>query len=119
MQGGKTDLVKDAKSYMEAHSAEKFSLREMAGALFVNGSYLLRTFRHQTGITPLHYHHLIRCEKAKELLAQTGQSISEIGETVGYVSSSHFSHVFRGVAGCTPGEYRRLCRGGTQEREDS
>lgn len=107
-QGGTSDLVRHAQAYMEAHSAEKFSLRKMAGALYVNGSYLLRTFRDHTGMTPLHYHHLIRCEKAKELLSQSGPSVSEIGETVGFVSSSHFSHVFKSVTGCTPSEYRRL-----------
>lgn len=106
-QGGKGDLVKAAQAYMEAHSAEKFSLSEMSGALFVNGSYLLRTFRRQTGMTLLHYHQMIRCQKAGELLTHTDRSISEVGEAVGFVSSSHFSHVFRRVTGCTPSEYRQ------------
>ncbi|MBR4501452.1 MAG: helix-turn-helix transcriptional regulator [Clostridia bacterium] len=101
------DLVKAAEAYMEAHSTERFSLNEMAGALYVNGSYLLRTFRRQTGMTPLHYHHQLRCAKAGEMLAHTEQSISEIGEAVGFVSSSHFSHIFKSTVGCTPSEYRR------------
>jgi Transcriptional regulator containing an amidase domain and an AraC-type DNA-binding HTH domain len=50
-------LSEAAQAYMEEHSAEKFSLDEMAKALFVNGSYLLRTFRQHTGMTPLCYHH--------------------------------------------------------------
>ena len=93
---------------MEAHSAEKFSLDKMAKALFVNGSYLLRTFKRYTGMTPLEFHHRIRCEKAKEMLIYTDQSISQIGETVGFVSSSHFSHIFRKMVNCTPGQYRAL-----------
>ena len=102
---------------MKAHITEKFSLQEMAGALFVNGSYLLRTFRHHTGMTPLHYHHRIRCEKAQELLARTDQSVSQIGETVGFVSSSHFTHVFKSVTGCTPSEYRQQHCDSRQEEE--
>ena len=43
---------------------------------------------------------------AKELLAGSGEEISEIGETVGFVSSAHFSHVFKKLEGCTPTEYR-------------
>ena len=105
-QGSQNELVKDAQSYMKAHITEKFSLQEMAGALFVNGSYLLRTFRHHTGMTPLHYHHRIRCEKAQALLSDPGASISRIGEEVGFVSSAHFSHVFRKMTGVTPTEYR-------------
>lgn len=116
-QGSQNELVKDAQSYMKAHITEKFSLQEMAGALFVNGSYLLRTFRHHTGMTPLHYHHRIRCEKAQELLARTDQSVSQIGETVGFVSSSHFTHVFKSVTGCTPSEYRQQHCDSRQEEE--
>lgn len=107
--GGK-DLSQAAQDYIEAHSAERFSLQEMAGTLFVNGSYLLRLFKRHTGMTPLSYHHQVRCRNAKELLVQTNLSISEIGEAVGFVSSSHFSHIFRKTEGCTPSEYRMLNR---------
>ena len=99
-------LCEAAQKYIETHSAEKFSLDAIAKALFVNGSYLVRTFRRYTGTTPLRYHHLIRCEKAKEFLAQPDLSISLVGEMVGFVSSSHFSHIFREMEGCTPSEYR-------------
>lgn len=100
-------LAEAARAYMEAHSAEKFSLEEIAKALYVNGSYLLRTFRRYTGMTPLSYHHQLRCEKAKALLAQSDLTVSQVGEAAGFVSSSHFSHIFRKTEGCTPSEYRR------------
>ena len=109
------DLAGAAQDYIEAHSAERFSLQEMAGALFVNGSYLLRVFKRRTGMTPLAYHHLIRCRRAKELLDATDQTVSEIGEAVGFVSSSHFSHIFRKTEGCTPSEYRNRNRFADQE----
>ncbi len=109
------DLSEAVQEYIEAHSAERFSLQEMAGALFVNGCYLLRTFKRRTGMTPLCYHHLVRCRKAKELLVHSELSISEIGEAVGFVSSSHFSHIFRKTEGCTPSEYRMLNRPDEQE----
>ena len=114
-QPGEKDLSRAAQDYIEAHSAERFSLQEMAGALFVNGSYLLRVFKRSTGMTPLSYHHRIRCQKAKELLAQTNQTISEIGEAVGFVSSSHFSHIFRKTVGCSPSEYRIRNKPANQE----
>ena len=102
-------LTLSAQAYIISHYTEKFSLQEMAGALFVNGSYLTRVFKRHTGTTPLNYHHLIRCKKAKELLASTDMSISEIGEAVGYVTPSHFSHIFRKMEGLTPGDYRTMC----------
>ena len=114
-QPGEKDLSRAAQDYIEAHSAERFSLQEMAGALCVNGSYLVRVFKRSTGMTPLSYHHQVRCQKAKELLAQTEQTISEIGEAVGFVSSSHFSHIFRKTVGCSPSEYRIRNKSAGQE----
>ena len=103
-------LSQAASGYIEQHSREKFSLQRMADDLFVNASYLLRVFKKHTGFTPLAYHNYIRCERAKGLLAGTSEEISEIGEMVGFVSSAHFSHVFKKTEGCTPSEYRMTHR---------
>ena len=99
-------LTQAASAYIEAHSADKFSLQALSDALFVNGSYLLRLFRSRTGQTLLGYHNRVRCDKAQALLRDTGLSISEVGEAVGFVSSAHFSHVFKKTTGMTPTEFR-------------
>ena len=99
-------LTQTAKAYVEAHSEEKFALQAVADALFVNGSYLLRVFKANTGHTLLWYHNHIRCERAKELLRLRDRSISQVGEQVGFVSSAHFSHVFKKMTGMTPTDYR-------------
>ena len=99
-------LTQAAKAYVEAHSEEKFTLQAVADALFVNGSYLLRVFKANTGHTLLWYHNHIRCERAKELLRLRDRSISQVGEQVGFVSSAHFSHVFKKMTGMTPTDYR-------------
>ena len=99
-------LVLSAKAYIEAHSLEKFSLKRMSEALYINGSYLLRQFKSHTGQTLLEYHNTVRCDKARVLLRDTEMSISEIGAAVGFVSSAHFSHVFKKITGCTPTAYR-------------
>ena len=99
-------LAQSASDYIRSHYREKFSLQKMAGDLYVNGSYLLRVFKKHTGYTPLAYHNHVRCEQAMELLGGSAKSVSEIGEAVGFVSSAHFSHVFKKEEGCTPSEYR-------------
>ena len=106
-QDSSAALSAAAQAYIEAHSAEKFSLEKMAKTLFVNGSYLTRAFKRHTGMTPLAYHHRTRCAKAKELLAGSKLSVSQVGEAVGYVSSSHFAHLFRKLEGCTPSEFQK------------
>ena len=99
-------LVQAAKAYIERHSREKFSLQAVADALYVNKCYLLRQFRARTGGTLLKYHNQVRCEQAKQMLAEPALSISEVGEAVGFVSSAHFAHVFKKTVGMTPTEYR-------------
>ena len=105
-KGSRHELVEAARQYIEAHSAEKFSLAALSGALYINGSYLLRTFKEATGCTLLWYHNHIRCEKAKELLMRSDLSVSQAGEQTGFASSSHFSHVFKKMEGMTPSEFR-------------
>ena len=117
-QDGSAALSAAAQAYMEAHSAEKYSLAKMANALFVNGSYLTRAFKRHTGMTPLAYHHRLRCEKAKELLARSSLTVSQVGEAVGYVSSSHFAHIFRKLEGCAPGEFQKQHKAEAEEGTD-
>ncbi len=99
-------LTQAAMAYIEGHSTDKFSLQTLSDALFVNGSYLLRVFKANTGHTLLWYHNHIRCEHAMRLLAEADVSISQAGEEAGFVSSAHFSHVFKKMTGLTPTEYR-------------
>ena len=103
-------LVTGAKDYIEAHCLEKFSLKKISDALYINGSYLLRRFKSRTGQTLLEYHNTVRCERARDLLENTAMSVSEVGAAVGFVSSAHFSHVFRKITHCTPTTYREGCR---------
>ena len=107
--GAKAELVASAQRYIEQHSAEKFCLQTMAGALYVNGSYLLRTFRERTGSTLLAYHNYTRCENAKRFLARPELTVSQAGEMAGFTSSSHFSRIFKKVTGVTPSAYRHGC----------
>ena len=99
-------LARAARQYIEAHYAEKFSLEKVAGALYVNPSYLLRVFKARTGQTLLGYHNFVRCQHAMALLSDPDKTISQAGEEAGFVSSSHFSHIFRKITGSTPSEYR-------------
>ena len=100
-------LARSAREWIERHYAEKFSLSRLSGDLYVNGSYLLRVFKQYTGLTLLEYHNRYRCEKACEMLRFSRRPISGIAEVCGFVSPSHFSHVFRREVGMSPGQYRK------------
>ena len=46
-------LARQAGYFIREHSEQKFSLNEIAGALYVNGNYLSRVFKRETGHTLL------------------------------------------------------------------
>ena len=105
-KGAKADLTEQARKYLEAHYHEKFSLKVLSDTLHVDGSYLLRTFRAQTGHTLLWYHQHLRCREAKYLLSEPEKSVAEIGAAVGFSTSALFSRVFKQMEGVTPSAYR-------------
>ena len=59
------------------------------------------------GTTPIKYINNLRMKKAKELLANSDMSISEISELVGFQSIHYFSRNFKEREGCAPLAYRR------------
>ena len=105
-QGAKAELTAAAKTLIQEHYKEKFTLESIANSQYVNSSYLLRVFKDETGHTLLWYHNYIRCEEAKKLLAEQELSISLISYQVGYSTASHFTKVFKKLYGYTPSEYR-------------
>ncbi|MCR4804155.1 MAG: helix-turn-helix domain-containing protein [Clostridia bacterium] len=106
-EGSRKELANAAKRLIEERYAEKFSLDTFAKELFVDKSYLLRTFKTFNGCTMLAYHNRVRCERAKELLQRPELPISYIASETGYISASHFTQVFRRETGQTPSAYRR------------
>lgn len=105
-EGARIELANAAQRLVQEHYQEKFSLEALAKELFVDKSYLLRTFKEIKGYTLLEYHNLVRTEKATELLQRPELPIAYIASEVGYVSASHFTQVFRKVTGKTPSHYR-------------
>lgn len=49
----------------------------------------------------------LRMDEARRLLTQTGRSIQEIAEQVGYDDPSYFCKVFKKSAGVTPNRFRK------------
>ena len=70
----------------------------------MNECYLKKGFKTVTGKTIHEYHQELRISKAKELLQQQGQSVTDVANTLGYSSISHFSTAFKRVTGLKPCE---------------
>ena len=100
--------VREVKNYLEKNYYQEISLNDLADLVDLNASYLSALFKKETGMTYTEYVMFCRLEKAKELLADTGKSIAEIADAVGYRDTRHFSKLFTRNIGIKPSEYRKL-----------
>lgn len=95
------------------------SCPEILAAIPLSYRQASRHFARAFGMSPAQYRRACRIREACRLLAGSPLSITEISLELGFSSSQHFSAVFRGETGMTPGQYRRQQTGDSQPRTGS
>ena len=98
-------LVRRACRYLQ--SEENHSIAAIARLCAISESGLRRLFKAQTGMTLLAYRRAYRLREAKRLLENTDLSLSEIAARLHFFDAAHFSRVFHGAFGVSPGEYAK------------
>jgi AraC family transcriptional regulator len=94
-------------AFIEGHLGEPIPLGELAKVVHLSSYYFCRAFKQSFGVTPHRYCMKRRIERAKTLLADPAQSVTEIALAVGFSETSSFSAAFRQATGTAPTEYRR------------
>ena len=95
-------------SYITQTYYKEISLRMLADYVGMDANYLSNLFKKKTGQNIIQYIHRVRIEQAKSYLKQTGLSVNEIGEKVGFVNDNYFIKIFRRFTNQTPSHFRRL-----------
>jgi two-component system response regulator YesN len=103
-------IVRNAIRYMEQRSDTQLSYRDVAKEVFISPSYFLCLFKRETGLTFTDYLAMIRIERAKELLLNSGLSITQIAFDTGFNNSNYFSSQFRKLVGTTAKAFREKNR---------
>jgi AraC-like DNA-binding protein len=96
--------IADAKKIMEQTIDQPLTIKELSRKVAINECYLKKGFKTLTGKTINEYQQELRINKAKELLVQDGQTVSEVAGILGYSSISHFSSAFKKATGLKPCE---------------
>lgn len=106
--------IRDIRTYMEKCFADpNLSLDDLSDRFEINGKYLSKLFKEETGERFIDYLIGLRMRHACRLLAETDRHVQDIAECVGYTSSISFSRAFKKTTGLSPGDYRdRAVRGG-------
>jgi len=100
-----------AADYIAERYAEALSSEEIAEHFHMSKSYFHRLFKRHTGLSPHQYQMLQRINKAKQLLADTDEPITDIAHAVGFGDMAHFSRTFKEATGESPSAFRARMRG--------
>lgn len=98
--------ITTVKNYIYNHKYEKINHAELANAVNLNPSYLSVLFKEEVGIPVSEYIQQIKIDEAKNLLAYTDTPLSEISSLFHFTDQSHFTKVFKKLAGITPKQFK-------------
>lgn len=99
-----------AKAFIDAHLSENISLAELARECSLSVAQFARAFKRSTGVPPYQFLTERRIERARELLQHTALPLADVAIRCGFADQSHFTKVFRRVAGVSPGSFRATSR---------
>lgn len=95
-----------AIAMLEANMEEPMAPSEVAGKLGISVRQLERLFGKFLNTSPKRYIMEMRLHRARNLIVQTENSITDIAMACGFNSTSHFSKVFRSHFGISPVSHR-------------
>jgi AraC family L-rhamnose operon transcriptional activator RhaR len=98
--------VRQASRLLEEKATHAWTLKELAGELHLDPSYLVRLFKMGMGLSPMAYLARYRAEQAAALLLRGDLPIGDIGQEVGWSDPSYFAERFKDHFGLSPREYR-------------
>jgi AraC family transcriptional regulator, glycine betaine-responsive activator len=110
--GGTTDslpaAIRDAIRLFETHVEDPLRIPDVAAAVGLSGRHFERTFKRETGQSPLRYYHHLRLQKARQRVLYSNDPLREIAASVGYMTSSPMIRHYTEFFGVSPRDERRL-----------
>jgi AraC-like DNA-binding protein len=98
------EKVLQAREILEGAFDQMLSIKELARRVAINECYLKKGFKAMFGKTINEFQQQLRISKAKNLLQIDGLTVSEVANTLGYSSISHFSTAFKKATNMKPCE---------------
>lgn len=100
-----SDFIDKAETIVLSNiSNEQFGVSELAEALNMSRSNLLRKIKKDTQLSASQFIRQVRLKKSLEMIKQGTLTVSEIAYKVGFGSTSYFIKCFREQYGHSPGE---------------
>ena len=88
-------------------AAEKLTLTGIASQFYISPYYLSRLFKKSINLSLIEYINGVRIKAAQNLIEKSNESISDIAEKTGFMTTAHFRRVFKDATGLSPQQYRQ------------
>lgn len=100
--GSKSNLIKEAMSWLIAHYKESFSTEDLAARINMAPSTFHKHFKEVTTLSPLQYQKHLRLAEAQRLMLVDRYTASQAAFAVGYESANQFSREYKRLFGESP-----------------
>ncbi len=98
--------IQKVERFIRENYVRQITLEDLTALAGCSKTTLIQVFKETFGCTPFGYIIQIRLQKAKELLAGTDASVSQISDLIGFQSVHYFSRFFKEKEGYSPLEFR-------------
>lgn len=95
------------KNYIEQNFQSSITLDDLSVLINRSPSQVVRIFKSEFHTTPHDYLIFFRIQCAKRFLKETGKSVKDIADSIGFSDEHYFSATFRKKVGMTPLTYRK------------
>ena len=100
--------IERSVTYLEKNYMKwDMSIEQLAELSEISISQFRKIFKEIYSISPLSYLNMLRIDRSKDLLKNTGLTITEISEQLGYPDVYSFSKQFKKETGSSPSHFRR------------
>lgn len=109
-QADTNPLIENIKNYIQSNLEFDIDITRIAEFFHYNKVYLGRLFKKETNLSVKEYINIQRMERAKDLLATTGDAVIDIAGKVGFNNVTYFNRMFRSTFGMAPTRYRAIIK---------
>lgn len=100
-------FIYQLKEYIKSHLDTDISIKNICSHFYISQTKLYKISKENFNMGISDYIRLQRIKKAKKLISNTDNSISEIAESVGIKDTNYFIRIFKQYEGITPLQYRK------------
>ncbi|MBD3378994.1 MAG: helix-turn-helix domain-containing protein [Candidatus Omnitrophica bacterium] len=103
---GLSGKIERVSRFIEKNFDKIVTLEDAAKRVGLSPKYLSRVYKEETGANFNEYYLSCKLKKADEMLTDTGYTIEQIADRLGYRNPESFIRIYKKHRGCTPSKIR-------------